>query len=176
MTVKSTPNSPPNSIASDGGDMRKTAHSQQWAQLLCALGAIAISAVGAGETEGEQKSPSIYHVVIESATAETPRSDTASIAALGDGRLMVVYHKYEHGKKAGHDHGTCRIWSKVSDDGGRSWQQPRMLVDVAEGDMNVQAPALLRLKSGQLHVHVRQAGMEQKADRFEGRADSEGVV
>ena len=63
---------------------------------------------------------------------------------------MVVYHKYERGEHSGHDHGVCRIWTKVSNDGGRSWQQPRMLVDVAEGDMNVQAPALLRLKSGPL--------------------------
>jgi len=92
----------------------------------------------------------IRHVVIEAGTAETPRSDTASIAELSDGRLMVVYHKYEKGKHSGHDHGVCRIWSKTSDDGGRSWKQPRMLVDVAEGDMNVQAPALLRLKSGEL--------------------------
>jgi len=92
----------------------------------------------------------IHHVVIEAATAETPRSDTASIAELSDGRLMAVYHKYERGKHSGRDHGTCRIWSKVSPDGGMSWREPRMLVDVAKGDMNVQAPALLRLKSGRL--------------------------
>ena len=92
----------------------------------------------------------ISHVVIEAATAETPRSDTASIAGLSAGRLMVAYHKYERGKHHGHDHGKCRIWSKISNDGGGTWRQPRMLVDVADGDMNVQAPALLRLKSGRL--------------------------
>ena len=92
----------------------------------------------------------IQHSVIEAATAETPRSDTASVAELSDRRLMVVYHKYEQGKHSGQDHGMCRIWSKVSTDGGRNWQQPRMLVDAAKGDLNVQAPALLRLKSGPL--------------------------
>jgi sialidase-1 len=92
----------------------------------------------------------IRHVVIEAATAETPRSDTASVAELSDGRLMVVYHKYERGKHGGRDHGLCRIWSKVSSDGGGSWRQPRMLVDVAKGDMNVQAPALLRTRAGEL--------------------------
>ena len=40
----------------------------------------------------------IRQSVIEAATAETPRSDTASIAELSDGRLMVVYHKYEQGE------------------------------------------------------------------------------
>jgi len=94
--------------------------------------------------------PPITHVTIEPATEQTPRSDTASVAALRDGRLMVVYHKYESGKHAGRDHGTCRIWSKTSNDDGKSWKEPRMLADVAEGDMNVQAPALLRLKSGRL--------------------------
>ncbi|MEM7559338.1 MAG: sialidase family protein [Planctomycetota bacterium] len=92
----------------------------------------------------------IRHVVIEPATKETPRSDTASIDRLSDGRLMVVYHKYEGGKDSGRDHGLCRIWSKVSTDQGRTWTTPRMLVDVAEGDMNVQAPALLRTKEGEL--------------------------
>ena len=94
--------------------------------------------------------PLIHHVVIEAATADVPRSDTASIAEFSDGGLMVVYHKYERGKHSGRDHGMCRIWSKVSKDGGKNWGQGRMLVDVAEGDMNVQAPALLRLRSGRV--------------------------
>ena len=102
------------------------------------------------EKDNSETGSLIRHVVIEAATAETPRSDTASITELSDGRLTVVYHKYERGKHSGHDHGTCKIWSKVSRDGGKTWQQPRMLVDVAQGDMNVQAPALLRLKSGPL--------------------------
>ena len=135
--------------------MRRSSYSELFRHLLAVLAAILICAVGAaGAREQEQgtseTSSLIRHVVIEAATAQTPRSDTASIAELSDGRLMVAYHKYERGKDSGHDHGICRIWSKVSNDGGRSWQRPRMLVDVAEGDMNVQAPALLRLKSGPL--------------------------
>ena len=92
----------------------------------------------------------IRHVTIEPATANVPRSDTASIAELSDGRLMAVYHKYEKGRNAGHDHGICRIWSRTSADGGITWTNPRMLVDVANGDMNVQAPGLLRTRDGKL--------------------------
>jgi len=99
----------------------------------------------------------IHHVVIEPTTAEAPRSDTASVAELSDGRLMAVYHKYQQGKHAGHDHGMCRIWSKTSNDGGKTWQDPRMLVDAAPGDMNVQSPGILRLKTGRLLLNCLRA-------------------
>lgn len=96
-------------------------------------------------------------VVIEAASAQIPRSDTASICELSNDRLMVVYHRYESGREAGNDHGVCRIWSRVSEDKGQTWQQPRMLVDVAEGDMNVQAPGVLRLKSGRILLNCLRA-------------------
>jgi sialidase-1 len=135
--------------------MRKSSHAKLLGRLPAICAAVLIATVGAIETRGQQKGVAekhslIRHVVIEPATADTPRSDTASVAELSDGRLMVVYHKYRRGKHSGRDHGACTIWSKVSDDGGVTWKQPRMLVDLAEGDMNVQAPALLRLKSGKL--------------------------
>ncbi|MEM7311782.1 MAG: sialidase family protein [Planctomycetota bacterium] len=109
-----------------------------------------VTVLSADEKADEFSKPTIQHVVIEQATKQTPRSDTASIAALSADRIMVVYHKYEGGERSGHDHGVCRIWSKVSDDWGKSWGEPRMLVDVADGDMNVQAPALLRTRAGEL--------------------------
>ena len=92
---------------------------------------------------GQAAKPEIQHVMIEPATEDTPRSDTAAIAPLADGRLMVVYNKFHKTKEAGRDHGLCTIWSKLSADNGRTWDTPRMLVDSAEGDMNVQAPAIL---------------------------------
>ena len=104
-----------------------------------------------------EKNSTIQHVVIEPATKDTPRSDTASIAQISGDRIMVVYHKYESGERSGHDHGVCRIWSKTSDDWGETWREPRMLVDVAEGDMNVQAPALLRTNNGDLFLAALRA-------------------
>jgi len=101
--------------------------------------------------------PLIRHVIIEPATAQRPRSDTASVTELSDGRLMVVYHIYEGGKLSGRDHGICRIWSKISKDGGYTWQEPRMLIDMEPGDWNVQAPAILRLKSGRLLLNCKRA-------------------
>ena len=94
----------------------------------------------------------IKHVVIEPATVQTPRSDTASVISLSNGRFMVAYHKYHRGKEAGNDHGLCTVWSKTSEDKGLTWHSPRLLVDVAKGDMNVQAPALLRAESGEIFL------------------------
>ena len=85
--------------------------------LICLLAAL-VSFAPFGQTE----EPVIQHIVIEPATVDTPRSDTASIAELSGGRLMVVYHKYHRGKDAGHDRGVCTIWSKISVDGGRNWK------------------------------------------------------
>ena len=104
-----------------------------------------VTVLSADEKADEFSKPTIEHVVIEPATKQTPRSDTTSIAALSDGRIMVVYHKYEGGERSGHDHGVCRIWSKVSDDWGKFWGDARMLVDVAKGDMNVQALSLIHI-------------------------------
>lgn len=101
---------------------------------------------------GQAAKSVIKHVVIEPATAQTPRSDTASVISLPNGRFMVAYHKYHRGKEAGNDHGFCTVWSKTSEDNGLSWKSPRLLVDVAEGDMNVQAPALLRTESGEIFL------------------------
>lgn len=118
--------------------------------LIAAKGSVAATAATAADSM-------VRHVTIEPATADVPRSDTASIAQLADNRLMVVYHKYEKGKDAGRDHGSCRIWSKISADGGLTWKEPRMLIDVAEGDMNVQAPGLLRTRSGKLLMNCLRA-------------------
>lgn len=99
---------------------------------------------------GADSGPAMRQTIIEPATPQMPRADTASVAELEDGRLMVVYHKYVPSEHSGHDQGRCHIWSKTSRDGGLTWDSGRMLVDVAPGDMNVQAPALLKLRSGEL--------------------------
>lgn len=127
------------------------------AKTLVAIALSACSVLVADDNVVVETEQTIQHVVIEPATKDTPRSDTASIAQISDDRIMVVYHKYESGERSGHDHGICRIWSKVSDDWGRTWHDPRMLVDVAEGDMNVQAPALLRTRNGDLFLAALRA-------------------
>src|SRR5438132_128746 len=97
-----------------------------------------------------QNSSRFRHVVIAKASADNPRNDTASVLERRDGSLIVVWHKYAATEASGSDFGVCRIFSKISRDGGLTWGEERMLVDAAPGDLNVQAPALCRLPSGDM--------------------------
>ncbi|RAV16114.1 sialidase family protein [Paenibacillus contaminans] len=95
----------------------------------------------------------IKHVLAAEAGAGNPRNDTAGIVELKDGRLLLVWHKYEDGAEGGSDFGLCRIYAKRSKDGGVSWGDEALLVDVRPGDHNVQAPGISRLPSGDLLLH-----------------------
>ena len=104
-----------------------------------------------------ESSRRVRNVVIAKAGPENPRNDTASILERRDGSLMVVWHKYSASEIAGSDFGVCRIFTKTSRDGGLTWGEERMLVDVAPGDLNVQAPALCRLRSGDVLLNCLRA-------------------
>ena len=102
----------------------------------------------------------IRYVTIAEAGADNPRNDTASVVEFPDGRLMVAWHKYGASAAKGSDFGVARIYAKDSLDGGLTWARERMLVDVAPGDLNVQAPALCLMPSGEvllicLRAHAR---------------------
>ena len=92
----------------------------------------------------------IRYVTIAAAGADNPRNDTASVVRAADGRLMAAWHKFRGSLEIGRDFGVARIYAKTSADGGQRWGDERLLVDVAPGDLNVQAPALCRLCSGEM--------------------------
>src|SRR5579859_4651545 len=113
--------------------------------LKISLGLAGVSQISARAAE---TSALIRTVEIAKAGPDNPRNDTASVIEQRGGSLMVVWHKYSASEIAGSDFGVCRIFSKISRDGGLTWGQERLLVDVEKGDLNVQAPALCRLRSG----------------------------
>ncbi len=113
------------------------------------LGLIAPFIASADEPAILNHAPGIRHSAIEQAGPDMPRADTASVVELPGGDLFVVYHKYD-GAGTAHDMAVCRIWAKTSHDDGKTWVEPRLLVDVAPGDMNVWIPAIVRLPNGEL--------------------------
>ena len=91
-------------------------------------------------------------------------NDTASVVALSDGRLIVVWRKYVANERGSSDFGSIKIACRTSADGGRTWGDERILVRPGQAeDLSVQTPALRRLKSGNLLLmssHPYRAGGE----------------
>ena len=114
-----------------------------------------------------------YSTIAKSGPAN-PRNDTASVVELTDGRLLVVWHKYEASADSGHDLARCRIYAKTSVDGGVTWGGERMIVDVEPGDRNVQAPALARLPGGGLFMICLRAHSESSTTMRTYVSDDEG--
>ena len=116
----------------------------------------------------------VRNVVIAKAGTDNPRNDTASILERRDASLMVVWHKYSASEIAGSDFGTCRIFAKSSRDAGLIWGEERMLVDVAPGDLNVQAPALCRLRSGDVLLNCLRAHAKDSSSMLVFRSKDDG--
>jgi hypothetical protein len=79
-------------------------------------------------------------------TKENPRNSEGSFAQLKSGRIIFYYSQFYGGAQDG---SPARIAGISSEDGGRTWSEPRTIVENEAGD-NVMSVSLLRLKSGRL--------------------------
>ena len=123
-----------------------------------------------------ERRPGLNYSVIQRSWPENPRNDTASVTRMGDGSLMAAWHQYRATERGTSDFGRCDIASKKSHDGGVTWTDERILVETAEGDNNVQAPALRRLRDGNLlltclrgHAGGQSSSMSVFRSRDDGR-------
>ena len=57
--------------------------------------------------------PGLEYSLVRAVDASCPRNDTASVAALTDGRLMIVWHKYLSNERGTSDFGTIEIASRT---------------------------------------------------------------
>lgn len=93
-------------------------------------------------------------VTVRACGPERPRSDTASVVGMPDGRLLCAYHSYSASEEAGGDFGAARVYLAESADGGRSWTREGLVVDRDEGDLNVMCPSLCLLGDELLLLYV----------------------
>lgn len=73
-------------------------------------------------------------LVVRSDGAAFHRNSIPQVARLGDGRLLCVFSSYAKDSTDG------RVMGAFSDDGGRSWSAPRLLIDepgMNDGDPNI---------------------------------------
>lgn len=86
--------------------------------------------------------PEFYNLV--ESTEENPRSGEGSMVSLKDGRIFFVYGNFTGGE----DHAVADIVSRISDDCGKTWSAPKVLVSHEEAAQNVMSASLLRLQDG----------------------------
>jgi sialidase-1 len=104
------------------------------------------------------------------ATEENPRNSEASVACLGDGRLLLAYSHF-HGGAA--DASPAYIAARISPDGGRTWSRSFELVpnDAAE---NVMSATLLRLRSGALALFFLRKNSDSDLRAYIRSSDDDG--
>jgi len=78
--------------------------------------------------------------------AENPRNSEGSFVALRSGRVLFYYTQFYGGSR---DESPARIAAISSDDQGRTWSAPRVVLENT-GRANVMSVSLLRLASGRL--------------------------
>ena len=89
--------------------------------------------------------PSFETHLIHPDSTDHPRNDSASIAELPDGTLLLAWMRFNASDHGYQDEGPDEIVSARSSDGGRSWSEPRSLIQTRAGDHNVYTPSLLVL-------------------------------
>ncbi len=79
-------------------------------------------------------------------TPDNPRNSEGSFVALRSGRIAFYYTQFYGGL---HDYSAARIVVIHSDDQGRTWSEPRAVIEKGDAE-NVMSVSLLRLASGKL--------------------------
>ena len=78
---------------------------------------------------------------------DNPRNSEGDMVVLQDGRILLIYTRYTEG--TGSDHDPAHLAARISEDGGRTWSDDRVVVP-NEGGMNVMSVSLLRLADGRI--------------------------
>ncbi|MSU65553.1 MAG: exo-alpha-sialidase [Opitutus sp.] len=79
-------------------------------------------------------------------TPEHPRNTEGAFVTLRSGRILFSYSQFSEGQ---HDHSPSAIAEIYSDDQGRTWSQPRVVVPTGRYQ-NIMSVSFLRLASGKL--------------------------
>lgn len=79
-------------------------------------------------------------------TPKHPRHTEGSYVTLKSGRILFNYSQFSEGQ---HDHSPSAIAEIYSDDQGRTWSQPRVVIPTGS-HQNIMSVSLLRLASGKI--------------------------
>lgn len=92
------------------------------------------------------------------ASSQYPRNTEGSMVTLKDGRILLVYSRFE---ETSSDHAPAKLMGRFSSDQGKTWTKEDHLVLDKEGDMNVMSVSLLRLQNGNIALfYVRKNSLD----------------
>jgi sialidase-1 len=118
-----------------------------------------------GATIAESREPE--RVMIAEAIGKNARNSEATMVELKDGALFMIWQEFEKGAGGDSDFYPSRLSAMTSRDGGRTWRDPRVLVETAKGDTNVFSPSLLRLADGGiLFCYMTYHGFDKAVNKY----------
>lgn len=118
-------------------------HANNWFSISRLAWALAFVPLLAGFGRAQTPLPAAFEI---KPTAAHPRSSEGSFVTLKSGRLMFCYSQFYGG---GQDDSPSAIARMYSDDGGRTWTAPEIVVPTGD-NRNLMSVSLLRLASGRI--------------------------
>lgn len=94
------------------------------------------------------------HMAVK-ATADLPRHSEASIIELKDGSLLMAWQRHEKSAKGSHDTAPGTIALMNSYDGGKTWENERIIAGMIPGSVNCYSPSFFRCKDGTISLFFR---------------------
>lgn len=89
------------------------------------------------------------------ATENMPRHSEASIVELKDGSLLMAWQRHERSDFGSGDQAPASIALLESRDGGKTWNQERVVAGMIEGAVNCYSPSFLRCSDGSLSLFFK---------------------
>jgi len=110
---------------------------------------------------------------------DNPRNSEASIVELNDASLLMAWQCYEGSEKGSEDDAPGSIACMNSKDGGRTWDNFRIVAERDDTCVNVYSPNFIRLNNGEIMLmYMRynqlEVGLPQLATAYMTRSSDEG--
>ena len=108
-------------------------------------------------------------MTVAAASADHPRNSEAAVYPRRDGSLLLIYQEYLASPRGGGDDAPNRLVAVVSNDGGRSWTDKRIVAEPAPDQVNVYSPSLLPSQRGDLllfHSHLMHRSTDNQSERM----------
>ncbi len=126
---------------------------------------------------------SVYYdreiITVCKADKDFPRHSEASIIELNDASLLIAWQRFEGSKFGSGDTAPSTIALMNSQDGGRTWNNFRIVVKREEGEVNCYSPNFLRLQNGEILLLYKKyvqltTGMPQLSTVYAIRSSDDG--